>query len=98
MTKIAVIATLRAQPGKGDALADALRRVAQKVRSDEPGCSYYQPCRSREEPDLTRVLEVYDSPEAIDAHRETPHFAELKDALASLLAEAPTVERLDVID
>lgn len=94
---IAVIATLRAKSGMGDQLAEALEQAAPLVRSGEPGCSYYQPCRSLEDRDVIKVFEVYDSQEAIAAHRETPHFRALKEVLGSVLAEAPSVEQLDVL-
>ena len=94
---IAVIATLRAKPGRGTELVAALEEAAPLVRSNEPGCSYYQPCRSRDDPDVIKVFEIYDSSEAIAAHRETPHFQTLKEALGSLIAQAPSVEQLDVL-
>lgn len=93
---IAVIATLQAKAGQGDALAAAVAKAAPLVRSDEPGCSFYQPVRSPNNPDLIKVLEIYDTDEAIAAHREAPHFQVLKEALGTLLAAPPTVERLDV--
>lgn len=94
---IAIIATLPARPGHGAELAAALEKAAPLVRLNEPGCSYYQPCRTREDSDLVKVFEIYDSLEAIAAHRETSHFQSLKEAFGSLLAEAPSVEQLDVI-
>lgn len=94
---IAVIATLRAKPGQGAELAAALEEAAPLVRFNEPGCSCYQPCRSREDADVIKVFEIYESPEAIAAHRETPQFKSLKEAFGSLLAEAPSVEQLDVL-
>ncbi len=93
---IGVIATLQAKPGQGDQLAAVLETAAPLVRSDESGCSYYQPIRSQENPDVFKVFEIYDSVEAIAAHRETAHFQPLKEAFGSLLAAPPTVERFDV--
>ena len=93
---IGVIATLQAKPGQGDRLAAALERAAPLVRSNEPGCSFYQPIRAQENPDVIKVFEIYDSAEAIAAHRETAHFQPLKEAFGALLAAPPTVERFDV--
>ena len=94
---IAVVATLRAKAGQSDALGSVLAQAAERVRADEPGCSYYQPCQSTDDPNLFKVFEIYDSADAIAAHREAPHFQPLKEAFGTLLAEPPTVERLTLV-
>ena len=92
---IAVIATLTAKPENADTVAALLAEAAPHCRSDaEPGCLVYQPTRSNEDPNVFKVLEVYESADAIAAHRETPHFQPLKEAFGTMLATAPTVERL----
>lgn len=93
---IAVIATLVAKPEHAEDVAAALAKAAPLCRSDaEPGCHVYNPTRALDNPCVFKVLEVYESMDAIAAHRDTPHFQPLKAAFGTMLAEAPTVERLD---
>lgn len=94
---IAVIATLTAKPEHAEEVAAALAAAAPACRSDaEPGCRFYQPTRSNEDRNVFKVLEVYESPDAIAAHRETPHFQPLKAAFGTMLVKAPEVCRLQV--
>lgn len=71
---IILVATYTCKPGLGDAVEEALRRMAPLVRRDEPGCLLYQCCRSQENPDVFLLFEQYESHAALAAHRETPHF------------------------
>lgn len=91
---IAVVATLTAKPEFADELAKRLEAAAPACRSDaEPGCLFYQPSRSPEDPAVFKVLELYTSTEAMLAHRDTPHFGPLKEAFGSMLAKTPEVDR-----
>lgn len=55
-----------AQPGRGDALADTLLRVADGLR-DAPGCELYLVNAAADEPDTVWITEVWSDEAASDA-------------------------------
>ena len=63
-------------PGHEEAVSQALTQLVEHSRT-EPGCLYYQPHVSTAQPDLIYLYEVYASPAAAAAHRETEHFRTL---------------------
>lgn len=72
-TKVFSMVKWQVQPGQGDVVRQALTQLVAQSRT-EPGCLYYQPHVSIERPDLIYIYEVYASPAAATAHRETAHF------------------------
>jgi autoinducer 2-degrading protein len=74
---IVLLARYRVSPGKGDEVEAALKRMAPLVAEKEPGCRLYHASRSVEDPDLFLLYEQYEDAEALEAHRETPHFEEI---------------------
>jgi quinol monooxygenase YgiN len=70
----ALAVTWEAKPGEGDAVATLLSRMAEAVRSNEPGTLVFHPHRSPENDHGFFLYELYRNEAAFDAHRETPHF------------------------
>jgi len=64
------------QPGQEEVVRQALIQLVAQSRL-EPGCLYYQPHVSATQPELVYIYEVYASPAAALAHRETTHFQEI---------------------
>ena len=95
---IAVSAKLTAKPGHEELLGAALTDGAAKVLAGEPGCLLYRVARSRSEAGVYKLMEVYASQAALDDHPNTPHFAEIRTALAAHLGAAPEVEFLDALN
>ncbi|WP_083455594.1 putative quinol monooxygenase [Sphingopyxis sp. 113P3] len=94
---IGIIAELKAKPGQGDALLAVMSEAAALVTAHEPGCLFYEVCRSRSDADVIKLFEIYADQAALDAHRTTPHFALIGGKLAPLIAAPPQVETLDAI-
>lgn len=74
---IVLVAMYHGKPGNGEAIAAALEKMAPQVKASEPGCTLYQACRSKEDPDLFLLYEHDVDEAALAAHRETPHFKEI---------------------
>lgn len=74
---IVLVARYYAKPGNGDTVIELLQRMAALVKEHEPGCTLYQVCRSKENPDFLLLYEQYVDEAAVQFHRETPHFQEL---------------------
>jgi quinol monooxygenase YgiN len=62
------------KPGHGDEVARRLREMAAMVQQHEPDCLIYEAHRLQSNPDVFLLYELYRSPEALEAHRTTPHF------------------------
>jgi quinol monooxygenase YgiN len=97
MTMIGAIAVLRTREGAGAEFEAVFAKLAAAVRAGEPGNLVYQLTRSRTEPGVYKVLEVYQDDEAVAAHRASPHYRELGAALGPFLAGRAEVEVLDAI-
>lgn len=80
---IAVIGTFRLPPERVAEALPLMHRVIEATLQ-EPGCRAYSYAEDVAEPGLFRVIEMWDSREALDAHFATPHmrdWAGRRDAL-----------------
>jgi quinol monooxygenase YgiN len=94
---IGAIAILRTKEGTAADFEAAFAKLAAAVRADEPGNLVYQLCRSRTEPGVYKVLEVYKDEDAVAAHRAAPHFKALGGALGPFMTGRAEVEQLDAL-
>ena len=90
-TMIGLIAQLRIKPGTNSEFESAMQAMAEKVRSDEPGCLLYTLHRTDDE-NLYLMMEQYVDQDALAAHRKTPHMRELGAALGQHMDGAPDVK------
>ena len=97
---IGLIAKLKVQPGKGAAFEAAFKPLSDIVNSDvEPGNLLYKLCKSREDPDLYVVMELYRDQAAADEHPQTKHFTELWAKVQPLLVPGrPDLEFIDSVE
>jgi quinol monooxygenase YgiN len=68
-----VTARWTAKPGEEEAVLGCIRKLAGPSRA-EPGCRYYQPTRSPDDPRVFFLFEIYDDEAAYKAHGESEHF------------------------
>jgi quinol monooxygenase YgiN len=68
MGSIALIGTMRAQPGRGDELVAALAPLF-AAAADEPGTEVYVLHRAQDDADLFHIYEQYSDADALAAHR-----------------------------
>ena len=94
---IGVIAILRTKDGTAAEFEAAFAKLATAVRANEPGNLVYQLCRSRTEPGVYKVLEVYKDDDAIAAHRGSAHFKELGAVLGPYMTGRAEVEQMDAL-
>lgn len=67
MTKVRLVVTMDAEPGRGADLAAAMAERAKEV-VQEPGCEHFELFRSVSEPDKIVLLELWTDQAALDAH------------------------------
>jgi quinol monooxygenase YgiN len=97
MSPVKVVAFLSPKAGR-EAEVEALARIVVAGSRAEPGCLRYDLWR---EPGYARrymINETYVDHDAYLAHRETPHYATFRAAVADLLTEPPAVSLSEPID
>jgi len=95
---IGVVATLKVADGKAEAFETAFLALAAQVRANEPGCLAYQLTRSRTEPGIYKVLELYRDEESLKAHGQSAHLHAAGPALMPCMGGPPVIEYLDAVE
>ena len=72
-------------------------RLAAKVKANESGCLMYQLTKSRTEPNVYKVLELYASQDALTAHGQTEYFKAAGPGIGACLGGRPSIEYLDAV-
>jgi (4S)-4-hydroxy-5-phosphonooxypentane-2,3-dione isomerase len=90
MPKVALLSRVKAEEGKGEELIAVSHPVFELVEK-EPGTLLYVLHRSRDDPDLFWVSELYADDDAFAAHRESDAMAAATPALAALMAGAELI-------
>jgi len=94
---IGMLATITVQEGKNEEFEKVFLELIDQVRANEPGNVFYALNRSTSDPQVYRVMEQYESGEALDAHAKSEHFQAANRQLAGLVAGAPDIELLEVV-
>ena len=92
---IGIVATIRIQDGKAEEFETFFTELAKQVRANEPGNLAYQLTKSRTEPNLYKVLELYTDQDAVTLHGGTEYFKAAGPKFGAVLAGRPEIEYLD---
>lgn len=71
-----LIARYHVVPGNAPLVEATLRKMAERVKADEPACLLYNANVDPQNENLFCLYEVYENEDAVAAHRDTPHFKE----------------------
>jgi len=80
-----VLATLRAKPGREEALREILEGLIAPTRK-EAGCLAYRLVENREDPAQFTFIEEWTDEAALEAHFKTEHLVRGRERMADLLA------------
>jgi len=94
---IGLLATITVQEGKNDEFEKVFLQLIEKVRANEPGNICYALNRSTSDPQVYKVMEQYESAEALDAHAKADYFRDANKELGTLVAAAPEIEILETV-
>jgi autoinducer 2-degrading protein len=72
---LAIWVKVRIKPALRQRFLDAIEVDALGSERDEPGCYRFNVLQDSEDPNVYYFYEVYTGPAALEAHRETPHYA-----------------------
>ena len=95
---IGVVAKIPVQDGKGPEFDAFFTELAKQVRANEPGCLAYQLTKSRTEPNVYKVLELYADADALKHHGGTDYFKAGGRAMGPTMAAPPEIEYLDAVE
>jgi|KBSSwiStaDraftv2_1062776.scaffolds.fasta_scaffold1147260_1 quinol monooxygenase YgiN len=94
--KIAIVATLRAVEGQGDAVVEAFRAAGPDVQA-ETGTELYIAHRSPDDPDVVIVYELYTDQAAREAHSAGEPIRKIGRSLKGLLAAPPELKVMSAV-
>lgn len=83
----AIFVTIQLKPGQADAFLPHIMKNAEAAPRDEPGCQSFTVLASTEDADRFHFFEVYTDEDALNTHRETPHFKAYQAATADMIAD-----------
>jgi quinol monooxygenase YgiN len=92
---IGIVATLTVREGKNEEFEQVFGELAAAVRANEPGNEFYSLFKTRDDPQVYKVLERYTDAAAHEAHGGTDHFKAIGARLGPCMAAAPSIELLD---
>lgn len=69
--------------------------LAHEVRASEPGVTHYQLARSKDDPLVYHMWEVYADQAAFDAHGKTEHMRAARPKFADCMAGPPVFQFLE---
>lgn len=96
MSRITVIAMLKAREGLEDKVNQELLKMVEETHK-ENGCLQYDLHRSVEDPSVFVFYEIWESKNALDKHFQTPHFLRLSDMVEELFEDEPVIQFFDKI-
>ena len=80
-----IVVDFRVKPGQMAAFRRLIDANAKASVKDEKGCSRFDVCADRKDPNRILLYEIYDDRAAFDVHLKTRHFLEFNDASAPLV-------------
>ena len=85
---IALFVTLHVRPALRERFLAAITTQGATSLEREPGCLQFDVCEDTADPNRFLLYEVYEDRAALDAHRETPHFAAWQEAASECVERA----------
>jgi autoinducer 2-degrading protein len=95
---ISLLITVEVEPTRVDEFIAYITEEAADARTKEPGCRRFEISQSIDTPNHFSLAEAYDDLEALEAHRNTPHFLLFKERAANGLILNKTSILGNVID
>jgi quinol monooxygenase YgiN len=89
---ITILAKLKVKPGNEDAMKEAMKEAASKVRELEPGNLAYIPHQSQSDPTVFLFYEKYKDKESLDFHRTQEHYKAFGKKIGGILDGKPEID------
>lgn len=84
---------------KPESVTDFVQATLENARASvqEPGIARFDVVQQQDDATRFVLIEVYRTPEAPAAHKETAHYAKWRDAVASMMAEPRTSVKYNAV-
>lgn len=89
---------LEVDPNRVEEFIGYITEEANDARTKEPGCRRFDISQSIEKPNVFTLAEIYDDLDALEAHRNTPHFLLFKERAGTDLILSKTSVLGNLID
>ncbi|MFG1342455.1 putative quinol monooxygenase [Xanthobacter autotrophicus] len=93
---VQLVGTLKARPGKVDALTALIKSIIPDVKK-EPGSIAYSMYVDRNDQNVLVMLETWESASALEAHASAAPFRKLAASFGELLSEPPVLVTLRLL-
>jgi quinol monooxygenase YgiN len=91
MAKLALVVTVRTQPGRRDEVRALWDRHLRPRAEANPAQELYLFCEDAEDADAFHLIEVYAEPEAAEENARAPWFADYMREVGPLMAGRPSM-------
>jgi autoinducer 2-degrading protein len=78
---LSLLVTIKIKPGYRDAFVESLLEDARGSVNDEPGCLRFDVLQDSADPNRIFLYEVYKDEQALEAHRQAPHFQKWRETV-----------------
>lgn len=95
---IALVVTIMVKSGHESVFEKRIKEHAALVRANEPGNIFYHLTKKRNEPGVYKMIEMYESEEALRQHEQTDWFRETDKICTPITTGPLEIEFLDVIE
>ena len=92
------LARMKVKADREEEYVRLTKELTEKVRANEPGCTFYEFYKLRDEPLGYAVFEQFVDEKAEELHLETPYFQEIAPPLLECLDGTYVREYLEVLD
>ncbi|ALC05128.1 hypothetical protein CDES_03375 [Corynebacterium deserti GIMN1.010] len=79
---LSLTVNLQVKPGHLENFLDAIKTNAERSFTDEPGCHYFDVSQDIDDDHHFMFFELYDDRDAVEDHRNAPHFKQWRKAVA----------------
>ncbi len=90
---LALMVTMKMQPAHREAFMAALMGDARGSAYDEPGCLRFDVLQDAQDAHTVYLYEVYRDEQALEAHRQAPHYRQWREAAKEWFDGDPVVKR-----
>ena len=94
---IALVVTMKVEAQNQPEFEAAIGDLTRSTRENEPGVQLYQLCKSHDDSTCYRLLEIYESQDALTSHLASDWFKAAGPKLGSFFAERPSIVHHDTI-
>ncbi len=96
LSHFAIFVTIKLKPGTAEDFRPLIEENAAAAPRDEPDCISFDVLTDEDDPETFFFYEVYTDAEALEKHRDTPHYKKYMDAAGDMIADR-SIQRCNLV-